>query len=106
MTGDKTLCFHCGEPFVEAFAVNMTPSNQAEDVYDWAQTTAVLRELSQRLEDPARMYEHQWELGDFAMIDNLAVAHYAHPDTQAKPGDGGLRVLHRTTVAGSCAPAK
>jgi taurine dioxygenase len=42
--------------------------------------------------------------GDFALIDNLAVAHFAAPGTQRAAGEAGLRVLHRTTVAGDAAP--
>jgi len=105
-TNETTMCFHCGEPFIEAFAVNFQPPDQAEQVYGWEATKAVLAEITQRLEDPERMYEHHWEMGDFAIIDNLAVAHYAHPDTQADPRLDGLRILHRTTVAGVSSPTK
>ena len=47
-----------------------------------------------------------WREGDFAIIDNLAVGHYASPDTQESVSKAGLRILHRTTVAGTNVPAK
>lgn len=36
-----------------------------------------LLELSELLESPARMLDVPWEVGDFALVDNLAVGHYA-----------------------------
>ena len=42
----------------------------------------------------------QWQPGDFLISDNLAVAHEASPQTQMSVLDVGLRVMHRTTVAG------
>ena len=66
----------------------------------------MLERITAALEDPAICYAHDWVLGDFAIIDNLAVGHYAHPDTQESVAAGGLRVLHRTTVAGTNVPTK
>jgi alpha-ketoglutarate-dependent taurine dioxygenase len=41
----------------------------------------------------------EWRSGDVALVDNLALAHYAEPDTQLSRDSGaGLRILHRTTV--------
>ena len=42
----------------------------------------------------------QWKPGDFIITDNLAVAHEASPQTQMAVKDVGLRVMHRTTIAG------
>ena len=42
----------------------------------------------------------QWQPGDFIISDNLAVAHEASPQTQLTTMDVGLRVMHRTTIAG------
>ena len=47
-----------------------------------------------------------WREGDFALVDNLALAHYAHASTQAGRERCGLRILHRTTVAGDHRPTK
>ena len=73
-------------------------------VMDTGQVSTVLAELTAALQNNS--YAHNWQLGDFAIIDNLAVGHYAHPDTQATPSSSGLRILHRTTVAGENTPEK
>ena len=54
---------------------------KAEEVYDWPKTLKMIETITKKLEDPNRMYSHDWEEGDFAIIDNLAIGHYAHPDT-------------------------
>ena len=46
----------------------------------------------------------QWLPGDFLMSDNLAVAHWALPDTQLPVSEIGLRVMHRTVVKGRHSP--
>ena len=103
-TGARVLCFHCGEPFVHTFAVGFEPaSGRARSVQDRAATRETLREISQRLESHA--YRMEWAVGDFAIVDNLALAHYAVPGTQRARGEAGLRLLHRTTVAGDSSPA-
>lgn len=47
------------------------------------------------------VWRQEWQAGDVALIDNLALAHLATPGTQA-PADGpdgvGLRLFHRTTM--------
>ena len=48
----------------------------------------------------------QWQEGDFMVIDNLAVAHYATEGTQDRPDEVGLRILHRTTIGGDVPPTK
>ena len=40
------------------------------------------------------------------MTDNLALAHFADPDTQLPKEEMGLRVLHRVSVAGNTPPLK
>jgi len=98
-----TMCFHCGEPFVRAFA-EAEAGGESLRMYPWSATLDVLAEIKRELENPKWVFELEWELGDLAIIDNLAVAHYAHADTQADPSMVGLRVLHRTTIAGDHAP--
>ena len=66
----------------------------------------MLNEITKKLEDQSRCYAMNWREGDFAIIDNLAVGHYASPDTQEPVSKAGLRILHRTTVAGTNVPAK
>lgn len=60
-------------------------------MYNWSATLDILADIKQNLEDKRWLVELEWELGDFAIIDNLALAHYAHPDTQADPATAGLR---------------
>jgi len=115
-TGKATLCFHCGAPFVRSFAKDLSFAGDgrggtrrqasASDVYGPERTAAMRGRIAAALEDPAVCYAHDWALGEFAIIDNLAVGHYAHPDTQESVEAGGLRVLHRTTVAGTNVPKK
>ena len=45
-------------------------------------------------------YGHEWQAGDLVIVDNLAVAHLAPPETQLPSEEVGLRVLHRVVVAG------
>ncbi|CAK9007241.1 unnamed protein product [Durusdinium trenchii] len=40
----------------------------------------------------------EWERGDLALIDNMALAHLPAPGTQTLPLVSGLRVFHRTTM--------
>ena len=43
VTGKSTLCFHCGEPFVAAFGVNVDlKKGMADQIYDKKQTREVL----------------------------------------------------------------
>jgi alpha-ketoglutarate-dependent taurine dioxygenase len=105
VTNEPTMCFHCGEPFVNAFAVDYdSAAGTASRLYDWPQTQQQLRDITAQLE--ANAFRCEWELGDFALIDNLACGHYAHPDTQLDPAVDGLRILHRTTVQGDSRPQK
>jgi len=46
------------------------------------------------------MRRHDYQEGDMVIIDNLAVAHRASPEAHFEAGEQGLRVLHRTTIAG------
>jgi len=46
-------------------------------------------------------WQQEWKTGDFALIDNLALAHLPVPGTQAPSsvdGGAGLRLFHRTTM--------
>ena len=60
-------------------------------------------EITRQIESSESLYTMDWERDDFAIMDNLAVAHYAVPGTQEATG---LRILHRTTIEGSFEPAK
>ena len=123
-TARPALCFHCGEPFVRTFlreieseietgdcgsslpARNVESARAREsaapdvEALDWAETRAMLSSITTALEQPELVLKHEWEEGDFGIMDNLALGHLAHSDTQLAPADVGLRLLHRTTVAG------
>jgi len=84
--------FHCGEPFTEGFGVDYIPSqNTFQDILSMSESSQILRKLAEKLEDPSLCLRMSWKDGDVAIIDNLAVAHYAHPDTQKSPESHGLR---------------
>ena len=51
------------------------------------------------------VYRHDWREGDVVLVDNLATAHLAPPETQRPAAEIGLRVLHRVVVAGTAALA-
>lgn len=52
------------------------------------------------LNNPAYSHDHQYMQGDCIIIDNLSVGHRATKEAHADAGVQGLRILHRTTVAG------
>jgi len=105
VTNDYTMCFHCGIPFVETFLENYNSEKQSMDkMFSWKETTNLLNEITIKMENSSFKYTHKWEDGDFAIIDNLALAHYADPGTQLPCEKDGLRILHRTTVSGDYGP--
>lgn len=104
-TKNPTMLFHNGRPFVQTYARDYTyETGKAESTFSKSEISKFRGELSKRLQANAVGYE--WELGDFAVIDNLAIAHFASPGTQRRRNEVGLRILHRTTVAGSNRPMK
>ena len=66
----------------------------------------MIETITGKLEDSERCYAHDWQEGDFGIMDNLGLAHYASPDTQLPVEEAGLRILHRTTIAGTNRPTK
>ena len=106
VTGKDTMCFHCGKPFCETFAIDYDPmqGRATSGVLSATDTHGVLDQLNQMLSDPAWCYRMCWRQGDFALVDNLALAHYATADTQRDVKEVGLRILHRTTIAGDKMP--
>lgn len=102
--GDTTMCFHCGEPFVQAFAMDngIEPSKDRKMSNHLLESRPVQEELTEAIEDNLDDLglKMKWEAGDFTINDNLGLAHYASPGTQGDSSENGLRVLHRTTVLG------
>lgn len=62
---------------------------------------ALASEVARVAETAGATYHHEWEEGDTLLVDNLAVAHVAPPQTQQPPAAIGLRVLDRVVVAGT-----
>lgn len=100
---ETTMLFHCGPSFVDGWLV-------AEDDDDAAASASgtmipagtIQKQLTEALE--ARFdelgYCMKWQAGDLMISDNLGLAHFASDGTQADPARVGLRILHRTTIAG------
>lgn len=65
------------------------------------QVQGLLHDIQSKCEDKSLMYKMNWKPGDFGIIDNLAIAHFAPPGTQRPSRNAGVRLLWRTTVAGT-----
>lgn len=107
--GDTTMMFHCGPHFCKCWVLDdeaEPPASRRPASMLPSQT--ILRELIARLDEAVDEVgvKMQWELGDFAINDNLGNCHYAAPGTQNARRKAGLRILHRTTVAGETRPTK
>ncbi|CAK9004775.1 unnamed protein product [Durusdinium trenchii] len=109
---DTSMMFHCGPPFCAAVAVDSDGDSSKRKAVKTAVKLlpphVVQEELTQRLDDAVEKIgiKMSWEEGDFAINDNLGNCHYASPGTQNSKHKAGLRILHRTTVAGEDIPAK
>merc|ERR1712232_1130762 len=107
--GDATLMFHCGEPFCAGWAVDNDDSDASQRrVESVLRRHVVQEELTKRLDEAVDSIGIKmiWEVGDFAINDNLGNCHYAPPGTQGSRAEVGLRILHRTTIAGESVPTK
>jgi alpha-ketoglutarate-dependent taurine dioxygenase len=62
---------------------------------DRAAGKALLDDLLERSTAPARVYRHEWQVGDLVIWDNTGVMHRVHP---YDPASG--REMHRTTMSG------
>mmetsp|Transcript_39918 Transcript_39918/g.113214 ORF Transcript_39918/g.113214 Transcript_39918/m.113214 type:complete len:310 (-) Transcript_39918:215-1144(-) len=102
-TGRPTMCLHLG--MTEGFLWDKdTPQMREAEPAEAAALLEEQEELLLRNQD--LVYTHDWEEGDFLITDNLALAHEATPDTQLPVEQVGLRILHRTTIAGIHVPSK
>ena len=52
------------------------------------------------------IYTHQWQRGDLLVLNNPSLAHIAGPGSQGDFKVTGLRLMHRSTVAGKVKPSK
>mmetsp|Transcript_28230 Transcript_28230/g.54889 ORF Transcript_28230/g.54889 Transcript_28230/m.54889 type:complete len:172 (-) Transcript_28230:54-569(-) len=103
-TGRATLCFHLGDPFFRCFAKDIDWEKNTMEPLPKNECEAIRSRLISLLEDKTRMLEIEWEVGDLAVIDNLAIGHFASSGTQGSRKDTGLRILHRVTVSGKANP--
>jgi len=107
--GDTSMMFHCGGPFCAGWGIDSDAANPRDrEVSGMLRPSVIQKELSQRLNEAvdAIGIKMRWQAGDFAINDNLGNAHYAAPGTQNYRKTAGLRVLHRTTIAGEIIPTK
>ena len=109
--GYETLCFHCGEGVIDGWILEVEDC-QSTDFFDkngvptknidsFYHGTAIQKEITDSIENMnygRSKLKINWNQGDFAIIDNLAVAHFATAGTQDDVEISGLRILHRTTV--------
>lgn len=106
---DTTMMFHCGPHFCRAWCVDGDASTPAErQLSSMLPPNVVQEELGERLDMAVEKIGIKmcWEEGDFAINDNLGNCHYAAPGTQNPKSKAGLRILHRTTIAGEDVPSK
>ena len=52
------------------------------------------------------IYTHHWQKGDLLVLNNPSLAHIAGPGSQGSHEVTGLRLMHRSTVAGKVKPSK
>lgn len=83
-------------------AEGVTTAQSPEDLrcLDETEMTALFNEYNELLNNSSCRGRHAYEEGDMVLIDNLAVAHRAAPEAHMPVSQQGLRILHRTTVAG------
>lgn len=107
---DTSMMFHCGPPFCVAWAVDDDAERSSERKVSGRMIAphVVQDELTRRLDEAVDRIgiKMSWEEGDFAINDNLGNCHYASKGTQNPKKKAGLRILHRTTIAGEDVPAK
>merc|ERR1719436_1199563 len=103
------MMFHCGPPFCDGWLLDTDEENPAERrPMSFVRPAAIQDELTKRLDEAVGKIgvKMSWEAGDFAINDNLGNCHYAAPGTQNSARKAGLRILHRTTIAGETIPEK
>lgn len=107
--GDTTMLFHCGRPFCVGWVVdsgeNTTTKRKPERLLHADVVQDEVTSLLDQAIDKIGV-KMDWEPGDFAINDNLGNCHYAPPGTQNSRRKSGLRILHRTTIAGEGTPTK
>lgn len=104
ITKKEVLCFHLG--MTEDFIYDYGSPNERLATRD--EYKRILEDINYEFVKNSKsiQYKHNWEVGDFIISDNLAVGHEATEETQYPRTEVGLRVLHRTTIAGITTPSR
>merc|ERR1711941_243647 len=107
------MMFHCGPPFCAGWAVDdeedvVAAKSGRRSISGVLKPNKIQDELTEQLDKAIDQIgvKMRWEVGDFAINDNLGNCHYAAPGTQNPKRKAGLRILHRTTIAGETVPTK
>jgi len=100
----KTMCFHLGGPFLENLCWDYDQPDKRRTL-DPLECQQIISELNSALQQKQNFYRHHWQEGELMITDNLAVCHLASEETQYPVEEVGLRVLHRTTIAGKYRPS-
>lgn len=98
VTNEETMCFHLG--MIAGFIYDQGTSKERYTTPQ--ETIELLDELEKAIlaRKDSLWYIHEWQLGDFIISDNCAIAHEASIETQYPVDIVGLRVMHRTTTQG------
>lgn len=114
---EETMLFHCGRPFASGFYCDADADAAEGSNNDTTGGSRVVNGVdTSKMTHPAVVQDHltnqieskldefgirmKWEEGDFLIVDNLGLAHYASEGTQENVDAVGLRILHRTTIVG------
>ena len=101
----------CGRPRGSMWKSSLSLLHQGtnkERILTGIETRKVLDGIEAEFENNREklVYDHDWEVGDFIISDNLALGHMASPETQYPVEQVGLRIMHRVTIAGKFTPTK
>ena len=106
---EETMMFHCGRQFVAGWYSDANDNDSDHsmivngvDLSKMIHPAVVQDQLTNKIESKIDEFglRMKWQKGDFMIIDNLGLAHYASEGTQGSPYNVGLRILHRTTIVG------
>lgn len=106
VTGHDTMMFGLGQLSGKYRRGCLQPALPSSWEMSHDETETAMQAILDAIESSRKTLRWRWASGDLIMVDNLAVAHYASEGTQASPQQVGLRLMQRTTVAGTTTPQK
>eukprot|EP00040_Diaphanoeca_grandis_P015938 m.81932 g.81932 ORF g.81932 m.81932 type:complete len:509 (-) comp25472_c0_seq2:381-1907(-) len=98
-TGEDTMMFGLG-------SLSGQYSDADTGVMSVAATQGVMDVIENAIETAGDVLTWDWREGDLLILDNLALAHMAVPNTQDSHTQVGTRLLQRTTVEGQRLPTQ